>query len=236
MLLPSVLGISQTSLFKIWKRHVRFWPLSFGLFSIRKYLYRIHLLHILTPVFILYYRKRITPISLLELKLTFLILCETKSFDQIIFEHFYLACDHNNCVTRHRFESMLLVFSKILSYIDEEMLRQSTINEIVHECFAQSPGLVGLNEYQFNCLWKLSSKFSYYSNILALNKRIKDSEFVLHNVQCVGCRCTVQGLRFKCQKCRNFSLCIGCFSQGFNTKKHNIGHKMYEISSNVSMN
>ncbi|XP_058840963.1 dystrobrevin alpha isoform X2 [Topomyia yanbarensis] len=177
--------------------------------------------------------KRCNPISVLELKQTFLLLCETQNFEQIVWEHFHLTSDHNLCVSRHRFEAMLMNLAKLLSFLGEpDHIKPNLVQEIVGECFAHYPGLVGLTEYQFSCLWKLSSKFSYYSNVVALSKRLKESEFVVHNVQCTGCRVTIQGLRFKCQKCRNLSLCIDCFSQGYLSKNHNVGHKMYEISTN----
>ncbi|XP_055537443.1 dystrobrevin alpha [Wyeomyia smithii] len=177
--------------------------------------------------------KRCNPISVLELKQTFLLLCDTPNFEQVIWEHFQLTSDHNMCVSRHRLDAMLMNLAKLLAFLGEpDHLKPSLVQEIVGECFAHYPGLVGLTEYQFSCLWKLSSKFSYYSNVLALSKRLRESEFVIHNVQCTGCRATIQGLRFKCQRCRNLSLCIDCFSQAYATKSHNVGHKMYEISTN----
>ncbi|KXJ77496.1 hypothetical protein RP20_CCG007406 [Aedes albopictus] len=182
--------------------------------------------------------KRCNPLSILELKQTFLLLCESPNFEQVVWEHFQLTSDHNLCVSRHRFEAMLMNLAKLLSFLGEpDHLKPKLVQEIVNECFVNYPGLVGLTEYQFSCLWKLSSKFSYYSNVLALAKRLKDSKFVVHNVQCAACREPIQGLRFKCQKCRNLSLCIDCFSQAFTSKSHNVGHKMYEISANeVSTN
>uniref|UniRef100_A0A1Q3EXS7 Putative dystrophin-like protein n=1 Tax=Culex tarsalis TaxID=7177 RepID=A0A1Q3EXS7_CULTA len=176
--------------------------------------------------------KRCNPLSVLELKQTFLLLCES-NFEQIVWEHFQLTSDHNLCVSRHRLEAVLMNFSKLLSFLGEpDHLKATLVQEIVAECFAHYPGLVGLTEYQFSCLWKLSSKFSYYSNVLALAKRLRESEFVMHSVACGACRTPIQGLRFKCQRCRNLSLCIDCFSHGYSSKTHNVGHKMYEISTN----
>ncbi|XP_058442823.1 dystrobrevin alpha isoform X2 [Malaya genurostris] len=177
--------------------------------------------------------KRCNPISGLELKQTFLILCETQNIEQLVWEHFQLTSDHNLCVSRHRFEAMLINLAKILAFLGEpDHLMPSLVQEIVNECFANYPGLVGLTEYQFSCLWKLSSKFSYYSNMLTLSKRLRESELVVHNVQCTGCRVIIKGLRFKCQRCRKFSLCIECFSRKYVSKSHCVGHKMYEISTN----
>lgn len=176
--------------------------------------------------------KRCNPLSVLELKQTFLLLCQS-NFEQLVYEHFRLTSDHNLCVSRHRLEVVLMNFSKLLAFLGEpEHLKASHVQEIVAECFAHYPGLVGLTEYQFSCLWKLSSKFSYYSNVLALSNRLRLSEFVMHSVTCGACRCPIQGLRFKCQRCRNLSLCIDCFSHGYSSKTHNVGHKIYEISTN----
>lgn len=178
--------------------------------------------------------KRCNPLSVLECKQTFLLLCETQNFEQVVWEHFQLTSDHNLCVSRHRFESMLMNLAKLLSFLGEsEHLKITHVQEIVSECFMHYPGLVGLTEYQFSCLWKFSSKFSYYSNVIALSKRLREAEFIVHNIQCIACRSTIQGLRFKCQKCRDLSLCIDCFSQGYTNKHHNVSHKMYEISTNI---
>uniref|UniRef100_A0A8D8KBA0 Dystrophin, isoforms A/C/F/G/H n=2 Tax=Culex pipiens TaxID=7175 RepID=A0A8D8KBA0_CULPI len=177
--------------------------------------------------------KRCNPLSVLELKQTFLLLCETSNFEQVVWEHFQLTSDHNLCVSRHRLEAVLLNFSKLLSFLGEaDHLKTALVQEIVTECFTHYPGLVGLTEYQFSCLFRFSSKFSYYSNVLALSKRLRESEFVVHSVACGACRSPIQGLRFKCQRCHNLSLCIDCFSHGYSSKSHNVGHKMYEISTN----
>ncbi|XP_001851098.2 dystrobrevin alpha isoform X1 [Culex quinquefasciatus] len=177
--------------------------------------------------------KRCNPLSVLELKQTFLLLCETSNFEQVVWEHFQLTSDHNLCVSRHRLEAVLLNFSKLLSFLGEpDHLKTALVQEIVMECFTHYPGLVGLTEYQFSCLFRFSSKFSYYSNVLALSKRLRESEFVVHSVACGACRSPIQGLRFKCQRCRNLSLCIDCFSHGYSSKSHKVGHKMYEISTN----
>uniref|UniRef100_A0A182Y4X9 Uncharacterized protein n=1 Tax=Anopheles stephensi TaxID=30069 RepID=A0A182Y4X9_ANOST len=176
--------------------------------------------------------KRTTPVSVLELRQTFLLLCDHTSHGQLVWEHFRLTSDHNLCVSRHRFESMLTVLSKVLTFLGEpDHLKPSMVQQITGECFANYPGLVGLTEYQFSCLWKLSSLFSYYANVVSLCKRLRDTEHVTHGMVCYGCRITIRGLRFKCQRCRNVSLCIDCFTTGYSNKRHNMAHKMYEISS-----
>ncbi|XP_050067566.1 dystrotelin [Anopheles maculipalpis] len=176
--------------------------------------------------------KRTTPVSVLELRQTFLLLCDHTSHAQLVWEHFRLTSDHNLCVSRHRFEAMLTVLSKVLTFLGEpDHLKPSMVQQITGECFANYPGLVGLTEYQFSCLWKLSSLFSYYANVVTLCKRLRDTEHVIHGTVCYGCRITIRGLRFKCQRCRHVSLCIDCFTTGYSNKRHNMTHKMYEISS-----
>jgi hypothetical protein len=100
----------------------------------------------------------------------------------------------------------------------------------------QCPGIIGLNEYQFNCLWENQNiNFAYYANVLALMKRIKESQNIVHDVQCVACKVApIQGIRFKCQHCRKISLCYECFCNGYKTSRHELSHRMYEISTNVS--
>lgn len=167
------------------------------------------------------------------MKQTFLILCASQSFDDIIYEQFVLVADHNRCVSRIRFETMIRTLSKILSYLGEE---ESFINipNIVHRCFEPCIGIVGLNEYQFNCLWKGDHPdFGKFSNIMRLTSSIKDSKNVWHeNIKCISCSMNpIQGLRFKCQKCSNVSLCLTCFSSGYATRNHNVTHRMYEIGT-----
>ncbi|KFB37143.1 AGAP000996-PA-like protein [Anopheles sinensis] len=177
--------------------------------------------------------KRSSPISVLELRQTFLLLCSHANHAQMIWEHFRLISDHNLCVSRHRFEAMLTVLSKMLMFLGEpDHLRPAMVQQITSECFLNYPGLVGLTEYQFSCLWKLSSLFSYYANVVSLNKRMQDTEHIVHGLPCYACRTMITGLRFKCQRCRNVSLCIDCFTHGFANKQHNMSHKMFEISSN----
>lgn len=67
-----------------------------------------------------------------------LILCNTQHFDQLIIDEFSIACDHNRCVNRFRFESILKVISKFFAFLEENTYyRSQTIGEIVNECFEQ---------------------------------------------------------------------------------------------------
>lgn len=78
------------------------------------------------------------PLSLLDLKQTLLILCNTPNFDQLVVEEFALAADHNRCVSRFRFEAMLKVISKLFCYLDEGLhYGPQLISGWVHEVFEQ---------------------------------------------------------------------------------------------------
>lgn len=152
-------------------------------------------------------------------------------------EEFAITCDHNRCVNRFRFESVMKVISKFFSHLDEhEYYGSHLIPQIVNECFEQCPGIIGLNEFQFASLWRNQSiTFAYISNVLTLVKRIKESQTIIHEIQCASCKSTsIQGIRFKCQQCRNVSLCFECFCSGYSSSKHKYSHRMYEISTNVS--
>ena len=177
------------------------------------------------------------PLSLLDLKQTLLILCNNLNYQKMVLEEFALIADHNRCVTRFRFESMIKVIAKLFSYLDESVHYGSHVtSDWLQECFQKCPGLNGLNEYQFMCLWQNQSiSFSCYSSVLGLVQRIKESQNIIHDVNCVSCKMSpIQGIRFKCQQCRKLSLCYECFCHGYSNSKHELSHRMYEISSNVS--
>lgn len=110
------------------------------------------------------------------------------------------------------------------------------ISRICLSFHVQCPGMIGLNEYQFACLWQNQSiQFAQYANIVGLVHRIKESQNVAHDAQCVQCKQSpIVGIRFKCQQCRGISLCFECFCTGYKNAKHEISHRMYEISKNVS--
>lgn len=97
--------------------------------------------------------------------------------------------------------------------------------------------MIGLNEFQFASLWQNQNiQFAHYSNVLALVYRIKESQNVVHEACCIACKQSpIIGIRFKCQQCRKFSLCFECFCTGYKDSKHELSHRMYEISTNVSI-
>lgn len=85
-----------------------------------------------------FYRNRTVSISLLEFKQLMLILCNTQHFEQLTAEEFNLAADHNRCVNRFRFESLIKVVSKFFMYLEENaFFRSQSISEIIQECFEQ---------------------------------------------------------------------------------------------------
>lgn len=183
--------------------------------------------------------KRMQNISLMELKLTLLILCELEplnSFNQIIDAHFEIAKDFNHCITKPRFEEFINIFGKVLSYLGEPLyFEQRVISEILTEAFANSPGINGICQYNFYTLWQShqNTKFSTYTNLFLLLIRFKKSETIIHQNECAGCKkFPIVGLRYKCQKCKGLSLCFCCFSKGFTNKRHSLGHRFFELTSN----
>lgn len=67
-----------------------------------------------------------------------------------------------------------------------------------------------------------------------LIKRIEDTEKLIHLNVCASCHTDkITGIRFKCRKCKNLSLCLKCFASGYNSHKHQYGHKMYEVFAEV---
>lgn len=183
--------------------------------------------------------KRHQNISLMELKLTLLILCELppiNTYHELIESHFELSKDHNNCITRSRFEELINVFGKLLSYLGEPLyFERKIVTDIVNEVFENYPGINGISQFTFTCQFTSheSTKFSSYSNLFLLLIRFYKSELVVHQSQCQGCHVfPIVGMRFKCSKCKGLSLCFTCFSKGFVNQRHSLAHRMFELSSN----
>lgn len=77
-------------------------------------------------------------LSLLEFKQLMLTLCSTQHFGQLAVEEFNLAADHNRCVNRFRFESIIKVITKLFFYIEEStFFRSHSISGMIKECFEQ---------------------------------------------------------------------------------------------------
>lgn len=170
-----------------------------------------------------------------ELKQLMLILTESSCFQSKLYEYFDIVADHNQCIPRAKFEALLVNFARIFAFVDESANQFGTnwIALTLNDCYESCPGLGGLDNFQFLQLWSASGNFSNFSNILSLLQRLNEAQFVMHGKRCTGCDAfPIRGLRFKCQKCRSLSLCLKCFSTGFNNDRHSVGHKMFEISSN----
>lgn len=175
----------------------------------------------------------------MELKLALLILCELppiNTYHQLIDAHFDIVKDHNNCITRSRFEEFINNLGKLLSYLGEPLyFDRKIVNEIVSEVFENYPGINGISQFTFTSQFTSheSTKFSSYTNLFLLLIRFKKSEFIVHQNQCGGCHAfPIVGLRFKCQKCKGLSLCFACFSKGFVNSRHTKAHRMFELSTN----
>lgn len=183
--------------------------------------------------------KRQANLSLMELKLAMLVLCELppiNTYHQLIDAHFDIAKDHNSCITRSRYEEFINIFGKLLSYLGEPLyFDRKVIEGIVVEVFENYPGINGMSQFTFMNLWTSheSTKFSSYTNLFLLLIRFKKSELVVHQNQCSGCHAfPIVGMRFKCQKCKGLSLCFQCFSKGFVNQRHSLAHRMLELNSN----
>lgn len=181
--------------------------------------------------------KRMHNISMMELKLTFLIICEMEpvnSYKSIMDMHFEIVKDFNRCITKTRFEEFINIFAKILSYLGEPIyFEPKVIADILIESFKNVPGSCGISQDSFYNLWlsHQDSKFSSYTNIFLLLIRFKKSEAVIHQNDCAGCKkFPIVGLRYKCQKCK-ISLCFDCFSKGFTSARHSLGHRFFELST-----
>lgn len=182
-------------------------------------------------------RNRSQNITIMELKLAFLILCDiepSNAYQSIMNAHFEIVKDFNRCITKPRFEEFVNIFGKILSYLGEPIyFEPKVISDILTEAFSSSPGFNGISQDTFYNLWlsHQATKFSSYTNIFLLMIRFKKSESVVHQTECYACKkFPIIGLRYKCQKC-NISLCFECFSKGFTSKRHSLGHRFYELSS-----
>lgn len=183
--------------------------------------------------------KRHQNISLMELKLTLLILCELppiNTYHELIEAHFELSKNHNNCITRSRFEEFINIFGKLLSYLGEPLyFERKVVTDIVTEVFEDFPGQIGISQFTFTSQFTSheNTKFSNYTNLFLLLIRFKKSELVIHQNQCQGCHIfPIVGLRFKCSKCKGLSLCFSCFGKGFVNQRHPLAHRMFELSSN----
>uniref|UniRef100_A0A1B0FAD2 ZZ-type domain-containing protein n=1 Tax=Glossina morsitans morsitans TaxID=37546 RepID=A0A1B0FAD2_GLOMM len=183
----------------------------------------------------IYDPRRRHSISLMEIKITFLLLCKLYPNDNYILETYKAASSKKTkCVSKLNFEYMLNTLVKLWTYIGEEAgYGTHNISLIMEQSFARCHNASGLTEYHYHCLWTTTqTRFLIYANLIALIKRIEDTEKLIHYNACASCCCaTIIGIRFKCQSCRDVSLCLKCFATGYQTSKHNGGHRMCEMFS-----
>ncbi|EDV91646.1 dystrophin isoform X2 [Drosophila grimshawi] len=186
----------------------------------------------------IYDPQRRHSISLLEIKVTFLLLCKLYSSEHMIADFYSLLADGRitQCVSRYAFEQLLLTLSKLLSYLGESKAYGAhNLPAMLEQCFARCHhGVAGLDEQQFHSLWtQTQTRFLIYGNLLALIKRIEDTEHLIHSNSCAGCRSEhIIGIRFKCQVCRDLSLCLPCFAAAAThvaCGKHEASHRMCEV-------
>lgn len=146
-----------------------------------------------------------------------------------------LADTRSQCVSRYAFEQLLHTLSKLLNYLGEgKAYGPHNLPTMMEECFARCHhGVAGLGEQQFHQLWThQQTRFLIYANLLALIKRIEDTEHLIHSNQCAACRMEhIIGIRFKCQVCRDVSLCLPCFAAAVPVvgSRHEPSHRMCEV-------
>ncbi|XP_002022772.2 dystrotelin [Drosophila persimilis] len=182
----------------------------------------------------IYDPQRRHSISLLEIRVTFLLLCKLYSSEHMVGDFFgLLAESRSQSVSRFAFEQLLNTLSKLLSYLGEaKAYGVHNLPLMMEQCFARCPhNASGLGEQQFHGLWTTTqTRFLIYGNLLALIKRIEDTEHLIHSNPCAGCRLEhIIGIRFKCQVCRDLSLCLPCFAAGFVGGRHEATHRMCEV-------
>ncbi|XP_065167889.1 dystrophin-related protein 2-like isoform X2 [Atheta coriaria] len=165
-------------------------------------------------------------VEVLPSKLTLAILsqCSMKELNHFIFT---LCCDHNNCVTRLRLQTVLSKISAITNYLNETVsFDQHLVNSSIGHCFNNSPGLVGIDESAF-CSWleNVPQIFSW----LPILHRIKLSESVVHKAKCCVCKVNpIIGMKYKCVKCTKYVQCQRCFLTGGISNSHKLTHVMKE--------
>uniref|UniRef100_A0A1I8IEY2 ZZ-type domain-containing protein n=1 Tax=Macrostomum lignano TaxID=282301 RepID=A0A1I8IEY2_9PLAT len=103
----------------------------------------------------------------------------------------------------------------------------SDVGASVRSCFekfSDSSGRIRLS--QFLSWLRLEPQCLVW---LPVMHRLACSEQSLHPGRCASCKATpMRGLRYKCLKCFNLSLCQQCFFTGRVTRHHKLTHPMQE--------
>lgn len=63
---------------------------------------------------------------------------------------------------------------------------------------------------------------------MAISQRIMDTKDIVHHIDCSLCKADIQGLRFECIICTDYSLCFTCFCVETNTEHHTLSHRLGE--------
>lgn len=178
-------------------------------------------------------------IFLIEIKELFLILCKVNSMQSLLTELINLICNRNRYISIQKLRLLLATFIKVLVEIGEgSAYGPHNIKEILEQLYAMYPGVMGIDEFQFQYLWlNRNTRFAIYVNLLVLIQRMKDTENLIHETQCSECKIeTIMGIRFACNKCKQLSLCMRCFAIGFTNKYHKNDHGMFEVFKNEPPN
>ncbi|XP_022911861.2 dystrophin-like [Onthophagus taurus] len=165
-------------------------------------------------------------VQVIHLKLVLSLMCNS-NVNNFFHYLFNLCADHNNCITRLKVQTILSKISDIISYLHEDLnFGHHLINSSVEECFAKSPGLVGINESIFINWLENNPQILIWLPTL---HRLKKSESAVHNAKCSFCKISpIVGLKYRCVKCSRYIQCQKCYLTARVNRMHKITHNMKE--------
>ncbi|XP_017776490.1 PREDICTED: dystrophin-like [Nicrophorus vespilloides] len=140
---------------------------------------------------------------------------------------FNLCCDHNNCVTRMKLQTVMTKMTKLTEYLNESLnFGTQLVASAVEHCFNSTPGFVGVNESTFIGWLESTPAILTW---LPIVHRLNAAQNVFHNAKCSVCKISpIKGLKYRCGKCFRYTQCQRCFFQGRVSHTHKIYHSMKE--------
>lgn len=178
--------------------------------------------------------------------MSLLLLCATKSVEELVQHYLNLLIDHNRCIHQTRFKLSTFAMLKLFNYLDKEVkVDNDTVQALVANAFEKVTGLAGLSDTQFYQLWSMENRknpneISFFFTMILFSRSL-DNDAVHEGVSCSGCSSKdtenpIQGVRFKCNRCSSLNLCKMCFLSDFQTSRHNsTTHKFTIIRDPATM-
>lgn len=134
-----------------------------------------------------------------------------------------VTCD--SCLSRH-------------IYSDRYKCLQCTDYDLCGHCFEErrqsKSHLTGHAMVHFKIPKELFGQNISNSNEVTLSKLQKLFENKQHNTHCNGCSRNIIGIRFKCDTCHNYNLCLNCMQKGTVSKNHQNTHPLV-VTDNRSL-